>query len=318
MESSLPDSSTTFLLSAKQQIGGEEGDEVKKDKQKHQKHHRSKRTTEGKTTTPSRKMHSPPPPPPATAVASESLGETKVKSNLLTGIGRNGIMTKGFDVIVRGVLEGAECHTADALFARTYWVHGRDWTPISTLTPANNLNINLNNTHAGGHVHSSSGTSLVRPLDRCSQAEVITQLAIRSEDPFSRFTWAAPFELALHSSNPHGWPQIVVTLHTVTPGSPTTRATDGGGAPCVSYSRCFVPMRSGHYRRQLPLMQLQPATRRQAWIEWWTCERAELRDPAFLCSGEDRSVLRAAPLPGHVALSLSVTVRGMAECGMEP
>ncbi|KAH9589460.1 B9 domain [Trypanosoma melophagium] len=310
MDTSLRETATTFLLpNTRQEGGGEEEEETKKYEQKHHRHNRSKRATQGKTTTPSRGSHS---------AAAATAAETKSKPSLLPGISTDRIITKGFDVIVRGVLEGAECHSVDSLFARTYWVHGRDWTPISSLTPANDVNLNLGSPHSGGHMYGNIQTPLTRPLDRATQAEVITQLSVRSDDPFSRFSWAAPFEIALRSTNPHGWPQMVVTLHTVTPGSANTRAADGGGVPCVSYSRCFLPMRSGVYRRRLPLMQLRPATRRQAWIEWWTRDHAELRDPAFLCSGEDRGVLRAAPLPGHVALSLSVVVRGLKECGMEP
>ncbi|KEG12666.1 B9 protein domain 1 [Trypanosoma grayi] len=217
------------------------------------------------------------------------------------------VTSRGFDVIVRGVLEGAECHEADTLFARTYWVHGSDWTPLTSVTR---------------DALATGESPLVRPLDRETQSEVITQLSCRSEDPFSRFTWAAPFECALHSTNPHGWPQLVVTLHTVSRVMPTGKVPHQGGAGggwerCVSYSRCFIPMRSGTYRKKLPLMQLVPNTRKLWWISWWTGERLELRDPAFLCSGEDRGVLSAAPLAGHVALSLSVVVSGLAECGIE-
>ncbi|RNF21416.1 B9 protein domain 1 [Trypanosoma conorhini] len=218
------------------------------------------------------------------------------------------VASKRIDVIVRGVLESAVCHEADTLFARTYWVHGTDWAPLANVTAAEEV---------------VTASPLVAPLERQTNSEVITQLSWSSNDPFARFTWATPFECALRGTNPHGWPQLVVTLHTVPNVVPTTRPARSGGASgsgekCLSYSRCFIPLRSGTYRKQLPLLQLMPNTRKLAWIGWWTGERLELRDPAFLCSGEDRRVLCAKPLPGHISLSLSVVVNGFTECGIEP
>ncbi|PWV21556.1 hypothetical protein C3747_2g514 [Trypanosoma cruzi] len=218
------------------------------------------------------------------------------------------VASKRIDVIVRGVLEGAECHEADTLFARTYWVHGTDWTPLTSVSHSE---------------EPSTASPLVKPLERQTHSEVITQLSWSSNDPFARFTWSAPFECALRGTNPHGWPQLVVTLHTISrvlPPNKPPHSESGicGGEQCLSYSRCFIPLRSGTYRKKLPLLQLVPNTRKLAWIGWWTGERLELRDPTFLCSGEDRGLLKAAPLLGHVSLSLSVIVNGFMECGIEP
>ncbi|RNF11391.1 B9 protein domain 1 [Trypanosoma rangeli] len=218
------------------------------------------------------------------------------------------VASKRIDVVVRGVLESAVCHGPDTLFARTYWVYGTDWAPLTSVPAAE---------------EAITASPLVKPMERQMNSEVITQLSWRSNDPFARFTWAAPFECALRGTNPHGWPQLVVTLHTVSHLVPTNRpprsgSASGSGEKCLSYSRCFIPLRSGTHRKQLPLLQLVPNTRKQAWISWWTGECLELRDPAFLCSCEDRGVLCAKPLPGLISLSLSVMVNGFTECGIEP
>ncbi|CBH16653.1 hypothetical protein, conserved [Trypanosoma brucei gambiense DAL972] len=214
----------------------------------------------------------------------------------------------GFDIIVQGVLEGAECHEADVLFARTYWVYGPDWTTHNSLS--------------GGDTRLGE-VPLVRSLGQQCQSEVVTQLSVVSADPFSRFTWSAPFECSLRSTNPHGWPQLVVTLHTVKGAIPqrskaSEDQTSGSrsGEQCVSYSRCFIPMQNGMHRKRLPLLQLRPSTTKQSFISWLTGQRPELRDPMFLCTGEDRCVLTAAPLTGHVSLTLSVTISGLRECGI--
>nr|CCC94452.1 unnamed protein product [Trypanosoma congolense IL3000] len=226
----------------------------------------------------------------------------------LRSVAASPLRATGFDVVVQGVLEGAVCHEADALFARTYWVYGVDWTAHGT----------HNRQEAGVR-----DTALVHPLGQRCQSEVITQLSVVSDDPFARFTWGAPFECSLRSTNPYGWPQLVVTLHTVS-GSVHLRgasnqdslAASGSGERCVAYSRCFVPTCGGTYRKKLPLLQMKPSTSKQSLVSWLVGQQPELRDPAFLCTGEDRCVLTAAPLTGHVSLTLSITISGLRECGI--
>ncbi|CCW62697.1 unnamed protein product [Phytomonas sp. EM1] len=219
------------------------------------------------------------------------------------------LVTKGFQVFVHGVVEGAECDEASSLFARTQLFFGPDWSFLSLPTTKDGSS-NLNDSNVVYTTYSHN-------------AEVITQLSDRSTGPFANFVWAAPFEFALHSTNPHGWPQLIVTLHTITskPLNVVAHRAYGRDLDCrdaiVGYSRCFVPMQSGHHSRQLSIMQLENATKKHQLISFLTREAPVLRDVSYICRGDDRVVLTTRPVSGYVKLTFVVMIQGMSSCGFD-
>lgn len=213
-------------------------------------------------------------------------------------------LSKGFQVLVHGVVEGAECFEGNLLFARTQLFFGTDWSFLTSAPPED------------------GDADVVYPT-YSNNAEIVTQVSDRTQSPFAYFSWAAPFEFALHSTNPHGWPQLVVTLHSVTSNG---QAMDGdgkggthlgSGEAIVAYGRCFVPMTSGYHTKRVSIMQLENATKKQQLFSMLTREKPVLRDLSYLCRGDDRVVLTARPVEGHVKLTLSVMITGMDGCGFE-
>ncbi|CAD2216424.1 B9 protein domain 1 [Angomonas deanei] len=211
----------------------------------------------------------------------------------------------GFQLLVHGVVEGAECTEVGTLFARTHLFFGPDWSFLTA-----------------GQSDYSDTDVLVSPT-YSNNAEIVTQLSDRAQSPFATFNWSAPFEFALQSTNPSGWPQLVVTLHTVTNGNENRDPEDktgnllGSGESIIGYGRCFVPCTPGHHTKKIRMMQLENATRKHQFVSMLTREKPVLRDLSYLCKGEDRIVLTARSLAGSVTLSFSVMVNGLQNCGFE-
>ncbi|KPI89605.1 hypothetical protein ABL78_1270 [Leptomonas seymouri] len=219
---------------------------------------------------------------------------------------------KGFQVLVHGVLEGAECVEVGSMFARTQLFFGPDWSFLES---------------SGGNgeeVDEETGGDLVVPA-YSKNAEVVTQLSDCCKGPIPYFSFTAPFEFALASTNPFGWPQLVITFHTVEgAGGTVNRDGDerdkqllGSGESIIGYGRCYIPMSSGYYTKDVPMMQLESATSQQAIIGFLTREKPVLRDLSYLCTGDDQVMLRARPLEGYARLNFSVMINGMESSGFE-
>lgn len=195
----------------------------------------------------------------------------------MTDVGYVPGVSGGFEVIVHGTIEGAECLQAGMLYARSVLVVGRDWS----------------------HAAMVSG-------ERAVNSEVITQMSERLPGPAAKFAWNAPFEFHLRSTNISGWPQLAISIATL--------QRDGKDAP-LGYTRCHVPMQTGRRTLDLPLMQPVHSTPQHKLHGAITGATPELRDMTFLCSGEDRVVMSAKRVPGYVRVSFDVMVNGLAEQG---
>ncbi|KAG5496087.1 hypothetical protein JKF63_02385 [Porcisia hertigi] len=219
---------------------------------------------------------------------------------------------KRFEVMVHGVLEGAECVEVGSMFARTQLFFGPDWTLLEK------------NSGVGDEVDEEDEEDLVVPT-YSNNAEVVTQLSDCAKGPIPYFSFTAPFEFALTSTNPFGWPQLVITLHTIegANGSSKKDADSGetqllsSGESIIGYGRCFIPMKNGYHTKKVSMMQLESATSKQRLISLLTREKPVLRDLSFLCTGDDQLMLHARPLDGYVKLNFSVMVNGMESSGFE-
>lgn len=219
---------------------------------------------------------------------------------------------KGFQVLVHGVLEGAECVEVGAMFARTQLFFGSDWSFLES---------------SGGYgeeADEEEENDLVVPT-YSNNAEVVTQLSDCCKGPIPYFSFTAPFEFALTSTNPFGWPQLVITFHAVQgaggnvdrDGNENDKELLGSGESIIGYGRCYVPMKSGYFTKDVPMMQLENATSQQAIAGLLTGVKPVLRDLSYLCTGDDQVMLRARPLEGYARLNFSVMVNGMESSGFE-
>lgn len=214
------------------------------------------------------------------------------------------VQSKGFQMMVHGVVNGAECLETTQLFVRTHLFFGADW---SFMKPTNDGSASF------------CDSDVMYPTYN-NNAEIITQLSDRAFSAVPYFAFSAPFEFALQSTNPYGWPQMVVTLHSMI-NKPDKSASmyDGGaqgvGEAVVGYGRCFIPMESGYHTKKVKIMQLHHSTRKDRFIGALIQEKPVLRDLSYLCRGDDRVVLAARPLSSYVDLSFTVVLNGLEACG---
>lgn len=225
---------------------------------------------------------------------------------------------KSFQVIVHGVVDGAECVEVGTMFARTQLFFGPDWAFL-TGTDIQEAD-----------QEDDDEEDLVVPT-YSNNAEVVTQLSDCAKSPIPYFSWTTPFEFALTSTNPYGWPQLVITLHTITGGGGSKKAEKkkgaasnakdsqllGSGESIIGYGRCFIPMQNGYHTTIVPVMQLENATAKHQLISLLTREQPVLRDLSYLCRGDDQVMLNARPLDGYVKLNFSVLINGMESCGFD-
>jgi B9 domain-containing protein 1 len=190
-----------------------------------------------------------------------------------------GAGTNGFTLIVHGMIESAECVDAGLLYARTQLVKGPDWRITDRSTGE------------------KSGT-----------VDLVTQLAERLPGPVPRFTWNAPFELKLTSTNPSGWPQLALALTTL---DPTMKDS------VIGYARVHVPLRAGLTTVDLPLMRPEHQTPQFRLFGSLTGTPAELRDLSFLCHSDDRLVVNMVRSPGFVRVRFDVALIGFSALGYD-
>ena len=182
-----------------------------------------------------------------------------------------------FTLVVHGTIDCAECLDAGLLYCKSLLVKGRDWSLASN------------------------------SVERANTIDVITQTSERLPGPIAKFTWNAPFEFVLQSTNLFGWPQMAFCLTTISPDGKDT---------VVAYSRCSIPMSNGVVRLDLPLMRPEYSQLQNREFGFFQ-GTPELRDPALLCSTEDRVVLTARRLPGYIRVTFNVTVTGFAALGFD-
>ena len=145
-------------------------------------------------------------------------------------------------------------------------------------------------------------------VQSATTTEVVTQMSERLPGPIAKFVYNMPLDCQLSSSNMQGWPQIAFALYTV----------DGVGKDiAVAYTRCRVPVHSGHTSMDLPLMQPVFTTPQHQLFSVFSGTSPELRDPAFLCTAEDRIVLTMKRVPGYLRVQFDVRVVGLALLGYD-
>ncbi|XP_045572147.1 B9 domain-containing protein 1-like, partial [Salmo salar] len=82
-----------------------------------------------------------------------------------------------FLLMINGQIEGANFPEYDDLYCKYCFVYGHDWAPTSGLE------------------------------------EGISQITSKSRDSPQRMIWNFPLEITFKSTNPLGWPQIVVSVY---------------------------------------------------------------------------------------------------------
>ena len=111
-------------------------------------------------------------------------------------------------------------------------------------------------------------------------------------------TWDLPFEISFETTNPVGWPQLVIALY----------GTDFLGRSFVrGYGNVHLPSRSGQHNRTLHLFRPLPQSTISGIFGWLGGTWAEYKDhEKILSSGDGREVTRVKSMG-----QLSITVESI-------
>ncbi|XP_037093635.1 B9 domain-containing protein 1-like, partial [Pollicipes pollicipes] len=135
--------------------------------------------------------------------------------------------------------------------------------------------------------------------------EGISQISKRSQDERQLLVWNLPVEVSFKSTNPHGWPQLIVSCY----------GPDLFGNDVIrGYGVCHVPVCSGSHRVRMAVFVPESTSQLQKLASWFTGRRPELADPVTLALGEGREVMRVRS-QGVVTCRLQVLTKDLRRLG---
>ena len=129
-----------------------------------------------------------------------------------------------------------------------------------------------------------------------------SQQACRTEGKDNFFIWNMPFEVCLRSTNPSGWPQLVVSCY----------GPDWFGREVLkAYGVCYFPTTKGSHERTLHMFSIKSSSGFIEAIGIFLGQKAEiLNAPNVLSTGEGREVIRAQS-EGKVSVKFNVNITNM-------
>ncbi|XP_054464036.1 B9 domain-containing protein 1 [Anoplopoma fimbria] len=176
-----------------------------------------------------------------------------------------------FLLTVNGQIEGANFPDYDNLYCKYCFVYGHDWAPTSGLE------------------------------------EGITQITCKGSQASHKLIWNFPLETTFKSTNPSGWPQLVVSVY----------GPDVFGNDVVrGYGATHIPITPGQHTRTIPMFVPEPTWRLQKFTSWLLGRRPEYTDPKVVAQGEGREVTRVRS-QGFVTVSFHIITKDMKKLGYD-
>lgn len=176
-----------------------------------------------------------------------------------------------FLLTVNGQIEGANFPEYDNLYCKYCFVYGNDWTPTAGLE------------------------------------EGITQITCKGSQVSQRLVWNFPVEATFKSTNPSGWPQLVLSVY----------GPDIFGNDVVrGYGVTHIPFTPGQHIRTIPMFVPEPTWRIQKFTSWLLGRRPEYTDPKVVAQGEGREVTRVQS-QGFVTVSFNIMTKDMKKLGYD-
>ncbi|XP_066833852.1 B9 domain-containing protein 1 isoform X2 [Anser cygnoides] len=137
--------------------------------------------------------------------------------------------------------------------------------------------------------------------------EGISQITSKSAVAPTTLVWNFPIEITFKSTNPSGWPQIVVSVY----------GPDFFGNDVVrGYGAVHVPFTPGRHKRTIAMFVPESTSRLQKFTSWFTGRRPEFTDPKVVAQGEGREVTRVRS-QGFVTISFNVVTKDMKKLGYD-
>ncbi|XP_075421910.1 B9 domain-containing protein 1 isoform X2 [Ascaphus truei] len=144
---------------------------------------------------------------------------------------------------VNGQIESAEFPEFDELYCKYCFVYGPDWAAASGVE------------------------------------EGISQITSKNRGVRQALVWNFPIEITFKSTNPYGWPQIVVSVY----------GPDVFGNDVVrGYGAVHLPFTPGRHKRTIPMFVPESSSKLQKFTSWFMGRRPEFTDPKVVAQGEGR------------------------------
>ncbi|KAH3862636.1 B9 domain-containing protein 1-like [Dreissena polymorpha] len=176
-----------------------------------------------------------------------------------------------FLVMVSGQIESAEFPEFDEIYLRYNLHYGQDWLVTSGLE------------------------------------EGISQVAKKSQDDRQQIVWNFPIDVTFKSTNPHGWPQLVVHCY----------GSDFWGTEVSrGYGVCHIPITPGKHKLKIPMFVPESSSLLQKFTSWFLSRRPEYVDARVIARGEGREVTRVRS-QGFVNISFNVIMKDMKKLGYD-
>lgn len=176
-----------------------------------------------------------------------------------------------FLLMASGQIETAEFPEFDDIYFRYSFTFGRDWVITSGLE------------------------------------EGITQTSKKSRDDRQLFVLNFPLEVTFKSTNPYGWPQLVLHAYGI----------DIFGNDVVrGYGVCHIPMVPGRHTRKLAMFVPESSSRFQKFLSWLLSRRPEYTNPTLVAQGEGREVTRVRS-QGFTWVTFNVVMKDMKKMGYD-
>ncbi|XP_065268527.1 B9 domain-containing protein 1 [Emys orbicularis] len=176
-----------------------------------------------------------------------------------------------FLLMVNGQIESAQFPAFDDLYCKYCFVYGHDWAPTTGLE------------------------------------EGISQITSKNRDAQQALVWNFPIDITFKSTNPSGWPQIVVSVY----------GPDLFGNDVIrGYGAVHVPFTPGSHRRTIPMFVPESTSKLQKITSWLMGRHPEFTDPKVVAQGEGREVITVRS-QGFVTISFNVVTKDMKKLGYD-
>ncbi|XP_032354851.1 B9 domain-containing protein 1 isoform X3 [Camelus ferus] len=147
--------------------------------------------------------------------------------------------------------------------------------------------------------------------------EGISQITSKSLDARRALVWNFPIDVTFKSTNPYGWPQIVLSVY-----GPDVFGNDvvrGYGAVHVPFSpgrTAVCENVCSRHKRTVPMFVPESTSKLQKFTSWFMGRRPEYTDPKVVAQGEGREVTRVRS-QGFVTLLFNVVTKDMKKLGYD-
>ncbi|KAL5242348.1 hypothetical protein ACI65C_009758 [Semiaphis heraclei] len=137
--------------------------------------------------------------------------------------------------------------------------------------------------------------------------EGISQIAQKSQDERQQVVWNFPLDVSFKSSNPYGWPQLIISVYGLdTFGNDVVRG----------YGVCHLPVVNGQSSEEMIMFVPESSSTLQKLTSWLTGKRPEYVDARILARGDGREVTRVRS-QGCVWINFNVVFKDFHHYGFE-